>query len=247
MKIRLTFLGVGGATQQDLGHAAAVIEVGERRMLIDCGPGTIKAFRQRYNAMPDALFITHCHLDHVGDFENLFIQSWFHQPERVQPKVYVPATIIALLNERVGSYPAVLAEGGVNFWDAFHLIAVGKSFIFDGIDFNVLQVRHHAPQTAYGLQLPDVFFYTGDTRPIPEVLEHQLGGKETIFHDCGVLANPSHTGIEDIEREYAPALIERMIFYHYGSSKDAAIFARHNLTIARQGESFDFEFDVHTA
>jgi len=199
--IKVKFLGVGGASQENLGHAAIVVELNEARLLVDCGPGTVRAYRDEYGTMPDAVFITHCHLDHVGDFENLFIQSWFHQPTRKQPKIFVPASIVALLNTRVGSYPEVLAEGGVNFWDAFQLIPVIDKFVFAETQFVVLPVRHHAPDTAFGLWLKDHFFYTGDTRPIPEVLTYKVGKKETIFHDCGVIGNPSHTGIDDIFSE----------------------------------------------
>lgn len=240
-EITVCFLGVGSASQTDLGHAAAVVEYHNKRLLIDCGPETLKAFKHTYQCLPDAIFITHCHLDHVGDFENIFIQSWFHQPERHQPKVFVPAKIIPLLHERVGNYPSPLAEGGVNFWDAFHLIPVDKNFVFDDLSFSVVGVRHHAPGTAYGLHLPNAFFYTGDTRPIAEVLEHIIKGDEAIFHDCGVIANPSHTGIDDITREYTQALIDNMFFYHYASPKDVAVFEENKLRVIKKGQRFTFK------
>ncbi len=241
--IKLRFLGVGGASQVDLGHASVGIEIGAARMLVDCGPGTVNAFRAQYGAPPDAVFITHCHLDHVGDFENLFIQSWFHRPAPVRPKIFVPASIIELLNTRVGSYPEVLAEGGVNFWDAFQLIPVTDRFIFCDQRFEVIAVRHHAPGTAFGLLLRGQFFYTGDTRPIPEVLRHSLGEKERIFHDCGVLGNPSHTGIDDLLREYSPQIIERIHCYHYYSPADVQEFRRRGLQVVRRGEVFEFPVD----
>lgn len=238
--IQLTFLGVGGASQEGLGHASAVVEVGEKKLLIDCGPGTVKLFFERYHCLPDAVFITHCHLDHIGDFENLFIKSWFHQPEAVQPKVFVPASIIPLLHQRVGCYPAVLAEGGVNFWDAFHLVPIVNELIFNKVFFSVIPVRHHAPETAYGLHLPRKFFYTGDTRPIPEILEHRVNQNETIFHDCGVVGNPSHTGLDDLKREYSPELIKRLCCYHYYTKDDVQKYFAEDIQVARQGDTFSF-------
>jgi len=238
-KVSLRFLGVGSASQSGLGHAAAVVEYKKKYLLIDCGPDTLQLFKDTYRCLPDAIFITHCHLDHIGDFENIFIQSWFHQPDRHQAKVFVPAKIIPLLHERVGSYPSPLAEGGVNFWDAFHLIPVGKDFAFNNLNFSVVNVRHHAPDTAYGLHLSEAFFYTGDTRPIPEVLNN-MGKQELIFHDCSVIGNPSHTGIDDIRREYSPELIARMHFYHYSSAKDLAAFRQDNLQVVEPGQCFTF-------
>ncbi len=236
--INLTFLGVGGASQESLGHASAVVELGDQRMLIDCGPGTLKLFCERYEALPDAVFITHCHLDHIGDFENLFIKCWFDQPSRWEPTLFVPVSIIPLLHERVASYPAVLAEGGVNFWDAFKLIPVKDHFIFSDSKFGVIPVRHHAPNTAFGLLLEKRFFYTGDTRPIPEVLKYQVNQNELIFHDCGVVGNPSHTGVDDLMREYDRELLSRIFCYHYYTQDDISHFQQHDLHVVTQGETF---------
>jgi len=39
-------------------------------------------------------------------------------------------------------------------------------------------------------------------RPIPEVLRQYAQTGELIAHDCGLTGNPSHSGIDDLEREY---------------------------------------------
>ena len=242
MSIRLRFLGVGSSGQTGLGHASAVVESAEGNLLIDCGPGVLQSYLSQYGALPESLFITHCHFDHVGDFENLFIRAWFSQEPTVRPQLFVPAAIIPLMQKRVACYPNVLAEGGVNFWDAFRLVPVDDFFYWKGFRFLVHEVRHHAPKSAYGLHLPEAFFFTGDTRPIPEVLNHAIGSKEMIFHDCGVEANPSHTGIDDLTREYSPELVDRMRFYHYAKEADVEAFEHENLMVVKSGEVFDFSF-----
>lgn len=240
--VLLTFLGVGGASQEGLGHASAVVEIDHRRLLIDCGPGTVRLFRARFNTLPDAIFLTHCHLDHIGDFENLFIKSWFSDSKR-RIKIFVPASLIVLLNQRVATYPSVLAEGGVNFWDAFQLIPVADDFIFNDFRFQVLPVRHHAPGSAFGLRLPEAFFYTGDTRPVPEVLQHSLSDTETIFHDCSVVGNPSHTGIDDLQREYPQAIIQRIYCYHYYTEHEVQAFEKAGLHVVKQNQQFTFSIE----
>ena len=244
LAIGLHFLGVGSATQIGLGHAAAVVEIGGETLLIDCGPETIARFKARYRdlgcTLPDAVFITHCHLDHIGDLENLFIQAWFNSAGRKQIKMFVPVSLIPLLQQRVATYPSVLAEGGVNFWDAFQLIPVSSSFHFAGLVFTVLAVRHHAPDSAFGLYLPHAFFYTGDTRPVPEVLAHSVDENTAIFHDCACVGNPSHTGIDDMLREYSEALRARIYCYHYANAEQAAVFKENGLRAVTTGESFDF-------
>lgn len=239
--VSVRFLGVGGASQEGLGHASAVVEVGDKKLLIDCGPGTTAAYVKQYGCLPDAIFVTHCHLDHVGDFENMFVRCWFNQPEKHCPRIFLSSEIVSLLNKRVGYYPAVLAEGGVNFWDAFQLIVCEDYFVFNDVRFELIPVRHHAIKSAYGLHLPGQFFFTGDTRPIPEILKHNIGPDAVVFHDCGVVGNPSHTGIDDVIREYDEATRAQLRCYHYYKKDDIVKYNEVGLEVVKAGDCFDFE------
>ena len=166
----LRFLGVGNASAVELGSANATIERdGAPWLTIDCGAEGLTAYQQHYGAMPAALFITHTHLTTVPASSGV-VASWFDLARRGQVKLYVPATVVPLLHKRVAEYPNALAEGGVNFWDAFHVVPVGASFWHDGVRLEVFAARHHWPESAYGLRLPGSLVWTGDTRPIPEVL-----------------------------------------------------------------------------
>ena len=121
-----------------------------------------------------------------------------------RPRVFLHAALLPWLHQRVADYPGALAEGGVNFWEAFRLVPCTRGFWLDGLWFDIFATRHHVPGTSWGLALRGSFAYTGDTRPIPEILLEHAGGDELIAHDCGLVGNPSHTGVEDIEREYPP-------------------------------------------
>ena len=79
-------------------------------------------------------------------------------------------------------------------------------------------MRHHWPETAYGLRLQGALTWSGDTRPIPEMLARYANDNELIAHDCGLHGNPSHTGVDDLEREYSIELQARMMLYHYASA-----------------------------
>jgi ribonuclease BN (tRNA processing enzyme) len=129
-----------------------------------------------------------------------------------------------------------LAEGGVNYWEAFHLVPCTRGFWLDGLWFDVFATRHHVPGTSFGLALEGSFAYTGDTRPIPEVLSELVGESMLIAHDCGLVGNPSHTGVDDIEREYPETLRRQMMLYHYGSAADGAALAARGYRIATSGE-----------
>ncbi|WP_305805593.1 MBL fold metallo-hydrolase [Stenotrophomonas sp. YIM B06876] len=232
----LRFLGVGNAAAVDLGSAMAVIECGAQPWLtLDCGGEGLTAYRNHYRTMPHAVFVTHVHLDHVAGFERLFIHSYF-SGQRGKVRLYVPAPLVPLLHRRVADYPNVLAEGGANFWDAFQLIVVGDAFWHDGVRVEVFPVRHHWPETAYGLRLRGSVVWTGDTRPIPEMLARYADDNELIAHDCGLHGNPSHTGVDDLEREYPQELQARMMLYHYASAADGEALRARGHRVAMPGE-----------
>lgn len=246
-ELYVRFLGVGDAAQQELGHASMVVECGEKKLLVDCGPGVLKSYVDMYQHLPDAVFITHCHLDHIADFENLFIKTWFSRQSHYRPKIFVPVHIIPFLHQRVATYPGVLAEGGVNFWEAFQLIPVSETFEFSGIVFDVFPARHHGMNSAFSLCVQDAFFYSGDTRPVPEVIEHCVSATTQIFHDCSVIGNPSHSGIDDVLREYLPQTIQRMYFYHYNNPQDVKIFEEKGLNVISKHQLFTFYIKTSVA
>ena len=237
MNWHLHFLGVGAAHAVELGSSAVVLERdGEPVLLIDCGPDTLDRYQAAYDSLPRAIFITHTHMDHVGGMERLFTRLWFDERLRGRTRVFAHAGLLPWLQTRVADYPGALAEGGVNFWEAFHLVPCTRGFWLDGLWFDVFATRHHVPGTSYGLALDGSFAYTGDTRPIPEVLHALAGESMLIAHDCGLVGNPSHTGVDDIEREYSETLRRQMMLYHYGSAADGAALAARGYRIAISGE-----------
>ncbi len=237
MSWSLHFLGTGAAHAVELGSSSAVLERdGAPQLLIDCGPDTLDRYLAAYGEPPRALYITHTHMDHVGGLERLFTRLWFDAARRGGTRLFVHAQLMPWLQGRVADYPGVLAEGGVNFWEAFRLVACSRGFWLDGCWFDVFPTRHHRPLTSFGLGLAGSFVFTGDTRPIPEVLAQYASGGELVAHDCGLHGNPSHTGIDDIEREYEASLRERLLLYHYGSVADGAALAARGYRIAAAGQ-----------
>jgi len=233
----LRLLGVGNAAAVELGSAMATIERdGAPWLTIDCGGEGLTAYQHAYAGMPLALFMTHAHMDHIGGFERLFVDSWFDEARRGKVRLYVPVTLLPLLHQRVASYPNALAEGGVNFWDAFHVIPVSDHFWHEGLRLEVFPVRHHWPDTAFGLRLRGSVVWTGDTRPIPEMLAKFADAGELIAHDCALQGNPSHSGIHDLEREYPPALLARCLLYHYASAADGEALRARGHRVGEPGQ-----------
>lgn len=239
MSWALHFLGTGAAHAVELGASSAVIERdGRPLLLIDCGPDTLDRYRAAYGGVPTALYLTHTHFDHIAGLERLFFQLWFDPALRGKTRVFAHANLVPWLQARLADYPGVLAEGGANYWEAFRLVPCSRGFWLDGCWFDVFATRHHRPGTSYGIGLRGSFVFTGDTRPIPEVLAEQAKDGELVAHDCGVLGNPSHTGVDDVEREYDAALRAQLLLYHYGSAADGEALSARGFRVAHTGERF---------
>jgi len=237
MNWALHFLGVGSSQAVELGSASAVIESdGQPRLMIDCGQEALTAYMAHYGAPPEALFITHVHMDHVAGLERLFYRIYFDEARRGKVKLYVPATVVPHLQSRLADYPGVVAEGGANWWDGFQLVPVSRGFWHERRWFEVFPVRHHLPDTAYGLRLQGSLVWTGDTRPIPEMLAKYADAGELIAHDCALHGNPSHSGIDDLEREYPKEVLARCVLYHYASKADAQALRQRSHRVAEAGD-----------
>ena len=237
MNLALRFLGVGSAQAVELGSSGAVLERdGAPLLLIDCGPETLARYLDIYAQPPRAIYLTHTHMDHVAGLERLFYRAYFDADLRGRIRVYAHAALIPHLQARVADYPEVIAEGGANFWDAFQLVPVSRGFWHDGLWFTVFATRHHAPHTSFGIVLRGAFAWTGDTRPIPEALAEFAPAPTLLAHDCALHGNPSHTGVDDLAREYTKEQCSRMILYHYGSAEDGVQLAASGYRVAVRDE-----------
>jgi hypothetical protein len=232
------FLGIGGPGAP-LGPVAVAEKDGAPLLMIDCPPGALDAYRARYDAAPRDLYITHTHLDHVGGMEELFhgIIADAEKNPAQRIRVFAHAAIIPSLQDRLVCNKFIRAEGGVNFWDAFQLVPVSDGFWIGHSWFDVFESRHMQPSFCFGVALKGAFVYTGDTRPIPEVLASVADDGETIFHDCALRANPAHTGFVDLLSEYPADLLNRVVCYHYGSEAEGARLEAHGFRVARTGET----------
>ena len=60
---------------------------------------------------------------------------------------------------------------------------------------------------------------------------------ELVFHDCALQANPSHTGVADLELHYSSALRDRLVLSHYASAGVANELRAMGYRVAEPGRS----------
>lgn len=235
--INLEFVGCGNSTSQELGNSSAVITLkNNKRMAIDFGFTAYPAFKNRFGCLPDAVYLTHIHLDHIGGLQSLFYDAYFNKKEPI--KIFLHYKQIASFHNIMGRVENIVAGAAANFYDAFQLIPVSDEFWFENVQFTVFEGRHHAPQFSHGISVKGRFAYTGDTKPIPETLLSIASHGEIIFHDLCICEQPSHTFPSELDT-YPRHLLDMMIFYHLNSSEDIIRLEEEGHKCAKSGVIYE--------
>lgn len=214
----LEFIGCGNSTSEDFGNSSAVITLANnKKMVIDFGFTAYRAYKNKFKSLPDAVYITHTHLDHIGGLQSLYYDALFTKKDPI--KLFIHYRQVGMLHNIMGRLENTVAGHAVNFYDAFQLTPVSDEFWFENTKFSVFEARHHAPHFSHGISVKGRFAFTGDTKPIPEALLSIASQGEVIFHDLSVHEQPSHTFLKEL-KSYPDHLLRNMIFYHLHSNKD---------------------------
>ena len=105
--MKIITLGTGGPRPDaERGSACTVLEVGGKYLYFDTGRGVVRSTAQKGIPFKDvaALFLTHHHVDHIGELPDFMISSWLAGRRGAPLPAFGPpgtATIYRVLMEQV--------------------------------------------------------------------------------------------------------------------------------------------------
>jgi ribonuclease BN (tRNA processing enzyme) len=167
--VKLTVVGCSPAwPNPGSAHSGYLVTSGDRRLLLDCGPGVLARLRE---AEPwptiDAIVLTHLHLDHCGD---LVPWLWGHvlgpAKEIPGPQLFVPPAGLARISAfaPLGRFLEVFGvheyADGDTFEAAGHLVTP-RAVIHYGEPAFALRVEHDGR----------ILAYSGDSGPTQSLVE----------------------------------------------------------------------------
>lgn len=230
---KLTFLGAGSAftLRTDLYQSNMLITSDSgKHLLIDCGsdirfPLNDLGLRA---ADLDAVYISHLHADHVGGMEWLAFSTFFN-PTAKKPTLFANTHLIGPIWDSIG--PGLESiEGHIMTLDGYFDVRPcmdNESFIWEGIEFRVVQVVHIMDGfkivPSYGLLFvvgEVTYFITTDTQFNPNQINKFYSMADVVFQDCET--TPFKSGVHAHYSELITLPEEtrnKMWLYHYADAE----------------------------
>jgi ribonuclease Z len=244
--MRVIFCGTaGGPFTQDRASSGLVLEHGGHRIMLDCGPGSLRVAIQAGIAPRsiEAVLLSHIHPDHVLDLASFVFQQRYS--DWPLPPVYGPpgsAKVIAAASDYVAVTPSRLRPA-----------TAGTIEIAGSDEREICGIRVHSEETPHA---PDLvasarrftaggtsIVYTGDTQPNPatlvplsertDVLIHEAYSQEALERSASALPSPlgerllaayraTHTEVLHAAAIARDAGVRRLVLTHLGQEERAA-------------------------
>ncbi|WP_299863335.1 MBL fold metallo-hydrolase [uncultured Hoeflea sp.] len=255
MSDRLVILGSkGGPAIRPGGPSptSSLIEIGGRRIVVDCGLGVSRGLVEAGVELPslDLIAITHLHSDHVLELGPLLHTAWT-AGLKTPVRVLGPKGLIALWDGFVASliYDIDLRiedEGRPDIRDLVEIEELGEGVWFeqDGVNIEALRVEHPPVTDCFALKISDGgrhIVFSADTAYFPplaefardsDILVHEAmhpDGVERLVARTGngerLKAHliASHTMAADVGRIASAANTGHLVLNHLVPADDPAI------------------------
>ena len=226
--MKVTFLGVGEAFDDDNTNTCILIEAAGRRMLVDCGataPPSIWKQSERPDYL-DGIFISHFHADHVFGLPALMMRM--QEDGRTRP-FYLFGPVGTQRNiERLMevAYPSMVA----NLPFTLRFRELQRSHRWDDWNLRVVNTRHSVQNLGLRLEAGSpnkVFCYSGDGMFTPtasklytnaDLLVHEAytidGTVKNFRKETITVGTKTHCSMQQLERLDDMARPKKMALIH---------------------------------
>jgi len=170
--MHLTVLGSGTAVPvPDRFPAGYLVEHGEHRVMVDCGPGVLRRLAQASISPKqlDAVLLTHYHTDHCADLAALlFALRSPHLQPRPPLTIYGAPGLVRLIEKLTEAWPWLSPK---NYERNLIELAPG-TFTAHGLEITAIPIRHTAQSLGYRLRSEDgLLALSGDADTCDELVE----------------------------------------------------------------------------
>lgn len=251
--MKLTILGSGTAVPNgERNSSGYFVEAGSALVMLDCGAGTLHALA-RYGVdwqRLTHLFISHFHVDHIGELAALFF-AFRHGMKTARAE---PLTLIAPrgIDRVLHHLKEAFGERIFTPKFPFHLLMVepGESVqLDDECVLSVAKTRHTEESLAVRIQQGERSIgYTGDT-DYSETLAQFFQGTSLLVSECSFRERKEgvrHLSINDAARLASQAKVEGLVVTHFyfevevaNLKKELQATYKGKVFVGKDGMSFD--------
>jgi ribonuclease BN (tRNA processing enzyme) len=219
--MKLTILGSGTVVPDARRNSAGYfIETPDVRLMMDCGAGTVHAlarYRLAWERMTH-LYISHFHVDHVGELASLF----FAFKHALREKRDEPLTLIGPrgLEKVMGGLKQAFGDDLFEPKFPLHLrmLSPGEHIEIGGGRLAVAKTPHTDESLAVRIEIDGRgICYTGDTDYSRDVARF-FGGASLMISECSFRERREgvpHVSVGDVARMASEARVERLVVTHF--------------------------------
>lgn len=232
--MKITILGTGSFyANKDRSGAAYLLETDGKKILIDCGPGTLIRLSQ-LGSTPggiDYVFISHFHADHTGDlfaFQMALRLNEFFGDKEIKkfPTIYGPEGIKTFTKElsRVYQLPAFDNWAEIKYEEYEDKVILGELVI------KPCKVKHSpfgVDAKAYALRFEindKTFVFSGDSVKSPGI-EKAAENADVFICDASYTkgkASPAHMDTYEIGEIAEQGNVKKVVLSHFYPNTESA-------------------------
>jgi ribonuclease BN (tRNA processing enzyme) len=223
--MKVTVLGSGGAfAPVAQGNSAFLVEIGHRKILIDCGTTVPYVLRDEMGIPLQEItdiVVTHCHGDHIGGLEHLLYSCYF-LGKKHKPRLFAENSVLNDLRTALGPgmrwlQGSAMPVDPISEFTTINTTNIGLNTVIPIVDVELqfIKTEHVSAMPSTGVRLGPLFI-SGDTR-FPVIQDHLAQTAELIFHEAHLgTAYPGlvHAPVSEIVEAAEKFDLSKVWLYH---------------------------------